>query len=75
MSASTDRGTHLWLLMAVNSGDSDELEMSPYEESAWSDLGDFWQRKAERRSLLLRPLRVLLHTLVRPAKRTSRRDV
>lgn len=38
--------------MAVNSdGGFGELKMSSYEQKAWSDLEDFWQRKAERRSL------------------------
>jgi hypothetical protein len=30
---------------------SDQPQMSPYEAQAWVDLGQFWQRKAERRSL------------------------
>jgi len=37
-----------------NGGDastSDPSEMSPYEVHAWTDLGEFWRRKADRRSL------------------------
>ncbi len=40
---------------AVTSGGgastSDRFQMSPYEAAAWGDLGEFWQRKADRRSL------------------------
>jgi len=34
-----------------NASTSDPTQMSPYEAQAWANLGDFWQRKADRRSL------------------------
>src|SRR5689334_5609115 len=50
---SNDKPLLLWFPRSVNSSDSSALQpqMSPYEVRAWSELSEYWRRKADRRGL------------------------